>query len=211
MLKDGKETMMEYGFYGCTTHKQALKRIKPLARYNMVDLLSEDAGGGFNANEIQEWLRKYHLKNSMKLLEMFMEKTEKERIEAPIDKDLNVLLMNGVWSIAYLMRCKPYWKTLVADLMKHYSVEFDDYQDVCKGLSLVAWFMANDHERAMAESETQDTKESEYHGYITQMALSCACEILGTRRNNKREEAKLKKDLIFVGQIAEELNQEIKN
>lgn len=204
---------MEYGFYGCTTHKQALKRIKALAKYDMVEILGEDFDAdGFNAQKVQDWLRDYHLSNSMKLLNMFFEKTKKEQKKDKVWlKGKPDLTLNGFWNVAYLMRCKPYWTDLVTELMKHFDVEYQDYQDVCKGLSMVAWFMANDHERNMAKAHKQSVIEGEYHGYITYMALSCACEILGTKRTNKRAEAKLKNDLIFVGHITEEVYQEIKN
>ena len=190
---------MTDGFYACDTIRQAMKRIKILERYGMVEIEDESYDGGFNAAEIQDWISKYMAKHGLKLINMLEEKCDdyhKERFD-----------------VIFYMRCKDFWTELTADIMKHYKVDFDDYLKVSKGLALIAWFMADDHrsriEDIFGEIDKKTLMKVELRGYIMHMAMSSVFEILGTNRRNKRSEAKLKKDMIYVERTTHEFIKEV--
>tara|TARA_R110002012_G_scaffold167919_3_gene331314 strand:+ start:1485 stop:2027 length:543 start_codon:yes stop_codon:yes gene_type:complete len=165
------------GYYGVTTEAQARKRLRPLYKYNIVE--KADAYG-FNASKIQDYITDYLAKHGMKLL------TEHHDKEGDID-----------WTVENLCWLK-FWQKLLLSICKDYDVPPEDIREVSKGMSLIAWYMADDWENEWSESiekKNKDLLSMNYHALVQYLAMSVSFNIMGTNRKNKREEAQLVKEV----------------
>ena len=165
------------GYYGVTTEAQARKRLRPLYKYNIVE--KADAYG-FNASKIQDYITDYLAKHGMKLL------TEHHDKEGDID-----------WTVENLSQLK-FWQKLLLSICKDYDVPPEDIRDVSKGMSLIAWFMADDWENEWIKSieeKNKNTLDVNYMQTVQYLAMSVSFNIAGTNRKNKREEAQLVKEV----------------
>jgi len=165
------------GYYGVTTEAQSRKRLRPLYKYNIVE--KADAYG-FNAQKIQDYIVDYLAEHGMKLL------TEHHDKKGDID-----------WTVENLWNLK-FWQKLLLSICKDYDVPPEDIRGVSKGLSVIAWFMADDWENEWIKSIEEKNKNSldvNYMQTVQFLAMSVSFNVAGTNRKNKREEAQLVKEV----------------
>ena len=160
------------GYYGLANEKALNEMLKPIYKYKMARKMPE----GFDSSELEDEIHGYLLENSLDFVEYCAKhKLTNKSVNKQIDK---------------LVDWRQYWVDMAVFFKKKYKVTDKDLRAMCKYISLVAWFMADDYEnnRPTKRGITVDLdsdfgKKSNNHAIAKFSALSLAMHYMAGEKD----------------------------